>query len=115
MQTIAHAFVFLAAAGSTAGELPALNLEQQAAVRCGTAFAIVTALQERGGANEIAPLGNRGNEYFVRSMAKVMDETGATREQIQELVQREARELENPDNLGAVMPACLAMLDASGL
>ena len=115
MQIFAHALTILAVAGSASGDLPVLNLEQQAAMRCGTAFAIVTALQERGGANEISPLGDRGSEFFVRSMAKLMDETGATREQVQELVQREARELENPDKLEAVMPACLAMLDASGL
>ena len=93
---------------------PLLNLEQKAGVRCATAFALVTALQDNGGAREFQRLGQREKEFFVRTTARIMDETGATREQIEELIRREIDNL-SPEALNETMPACLLMLEASGL
>ena len=95
-------------------EPPRLDLEQKAALRCATAFAIVAALQARGGAIDFPPLEVRGKEFFVRATARIMDDTGATREQLQELVQQEADSL-TPQVLDDAMPACLLMLEASGV
>ena len=94
---------------------PDLNLTQRTSLRCATALAVVSGVQERGGAKEYPPLGERGREYFVRSIAQLMDETGANREQVQSLVQSEARTLEDPAELDTIMPACLQLLDQSGL
>lgn len=85
---------FPAAAQQNGAGLPRLTLVQEAAVRCGAAFAIVSADQARG--VPIAgwpPLGVRGKEFFVRTGARVMDETGATRDQVQALFARAASEL----------------------
>lgn len=94
-----------------------LTLEQQAALRCSAAFALVSAGQERG--NEVAleypPLAQRGKEYFVRSMAQVMDDTGMTREQVSRLVSQSAQDLWDENGIGDAMPACLLLLDASGV
>lgn len=62
-------------------------------------------------------MGQRGREYFVRSSARLMDETGASREQIRQLVQREvvALQAESAGPGGATFPAlarsCLVLLD----
>ena len=98
-----------------AAAIPALDLEQQTSLRCATAFAIVSAVQERGGASEYPPLAERGSEFFVRTMARLMDETGTDRAGIQALVGAEAKELEDPERIEQVMPACLMLLESSGL
>lgn len=99
------------------GSLPPVSLEQQAALRCSAAFAIVSAGQERGNEAALAYplLGERGKEYFVRSMAKVMEETGIGREQVSALVSKSAQELWDKDAIRDAMPSCLLLLDASGL
>ena len=100
-------------------ELVDLPIDQQAALRCGVAIAIATEQQRAGrAANPEWPdlLANeRGREFFVRSMAKLMDDTGIAREGLALRGRKEAEELRDPEALEAVMPACLMMLDASGL
>lgn len=96
---------------------PALTLEQRTSLRCAAAFAIIADGQMRG--NEVAqaypPVERRGKEFFVRISARLMDETGMTREQIAALLQAEARALRDDGSLDQVMPACLLLLDAAGL
>lgn len=92
-----------------------LSMEQQTAMRCSAAFAVVSTMQADGGATEYPDLGDRGREFFVRSAAQIMEEEGADREQIADLMRREAVELYDRERLDAVMPACLMLLNASGL
>ena len=93
----------------------ALSLEQRTALRCSAAFAIVSALQARGGAQEYPPLAQPGREYFVRSAAQLIDDTGIDRAGIAAIMQREAEAMSDADRLEAAMPACLLLLDSSGL
>lgn len=104
-------------AAAPAAPLPALSLDQQAALRCSAAFALVAAGQERGNAAALAypALEVRGKEFFVRSMAQVMDDTGMTREQVSQLVGQSAQELWDGNGIQDAMPACLLLLDASGV
>lgn len=96
---------------------PRLSLEQHAALRCSAAFALGAGMQQAGkrAATGWPPLAERGKEFFVRVAAQLMDETGLTREAVGELVQAEVRELAAGDKLDKAMPACLLMLDGSGL
>lgn len=96
---------------------PALTLEQQTSLRCAAAFAIVADGQARGNAEALSlpPLQERGREFFVRFSARLMDETGMTREQVAALLSAEAQGLWNEGATQQVMPACLLLLDASGL
>ena len=62
------------------------------------------------------PPWRRGQEFFVRATARLMDDLGADRETIMALVKRESADLlDTPERIDEVMPACLMMLDASGL
>ena len=94
-----------------------LSLENQTLLRCSAAFALVSYGQENG--NEAAlswpKLDPRGQEFFVRSLAKLMDDTGLSRDQVSALASREAQRLLDEDQVDAVMPACLAMLESSGV
>lgn len=100
-------------------ELTDLPIEQQTALRCAVAIAIATESQRAGDAQgkdwpDLAE-NNRGREFFVRSIAKLMDDTGIDREGIALRGRKEAQALLEEGQLDAVMPACLLMLDASGL
>ena len=105
-----------AMAQDTAPE-PKLNAEQSATLRCAAAFAIVSHGQQLGNeqALEYPELGERGREFFVRAGARLMDELGLDRQGIQALVSAEAQQLWDEDAIGDVMPACLMLLDASGV
>jgi hypothetical protein len=102
--------------------LPELSLEQQTALRCSAAFAYVAAAQARDdpAMEGYPPVGARGKEFFVRSTAGLMDTTGATRPQVQELFRRSYADLaaalaKAPNRavaLGDVMRPCLVLLDA---
>lgn len=98
--------------------LPGLSLEQETAVRCGAAFAIVSSEQARGSAlaAKWPALGTRGREFFVRTGARLMDETGATRPQVQALFARAATTLRAdsaalPGKLETLRTPCLGLLD----
>lgn len=114
---IPFAFAALAAQAAANAAPPVLTLEQETAVRCSAAFAIVTAEQAAGtGAAAGWPvLGARGREYFVRTGARLMDETGADRQTVGELFNRSAVELradgQLKPRLDALRTPCLAMLD----
>lgn len=99
--------------------LPPLNLQQQASLRCGVTFGLVAGGQERGEENALAypPMEPRGREFFIRTTAQLMDEAGLTREQVQAMVmiQLEALDAMGENAVAETMPACLSLLDASGL
>ncbi|WP_374408752.1 hypothetical protein [Pelagerythrobacter sp.] len=93
------------------------TVQQKTALRCSVAFALVAQGQARGdpAMAEWPPLGERGREFFVRSSAQMMDETGMTREEVAALLANEITALGEPGALAEVMPPCLLLLDASGL
>lgn len=106
------------AQAQSAAPLPMLNLQQETAVRCGAAFAIVASEQARGTAlaAKWPALGTRGREFFVRTGARLMDETAATRPQVQTLFARAAKDLRTdpatlPAKLESLRAPCLALLD----
>ena len=97
-----------------------LPIAQQTALRCAVAIALATERQRLDKAqdqNWPDLLANqRGREFFVRSFAKLMDDTGLSREDLALRGHKEAEQLASEDDrLDAIMPACLLMLDASGL
>ena len=106
-------------------EPPSLTLEQQTLLRCSAAFAIVSAEQDRGEASALAypPMQQRGQEYFVRAGARLMDELSLSREAVQQLFQAEAQSLQERQEgspqgerlLSSVRGPCLLSLEASGL
>lgn len=91
--------------------LPQLNAMQQGALTCSAALAL-DAARGSSDAQEAA----RGREFFVRTLARIMDETGADRDAVTALVEAEARRLTGePDALTAIMPVCRTMLETSGI
>ena len=96
---------------------PELTIQQNTALRCSVAFALVAQGQARGdpAMADYPPLGERGREFFVRSSAQLMDETGMSREAVAALLAVEIEALREPGALDGVMPPCLLLLDASGL
>lgn len=109
---------FLAAvtlASAPAAE-PALTPPQAAALRCGVVFALGAKMQADKAplAADWPPLGTRGKEYFVRVTAKLIDDTGASRETLAAMAMRQLPALSEPAALAAAMPGCLTLLEASG-
>lgn len=96
---------------------PLLTLQQQAAVRCSAAFAIIGRGQDRGNAEALAyPMVNtRGREFFVRIAARLMDERGMSREDVALLMREQAQTMWDEGAIEDIMPGCLLMLDASGV
>ncbi|MXO55319.1 hypothetical protein GRI36_00340 [Altererythrobacter gangjinensis] len=94
-----------------------LTLEQKAALRCSAAFALTAQAQTRGERQALRYplLAERGREFFVRSSARIMDETGLDRLAVATLIQQKAQELRDDSNIDEVMPSCLIMLEASGI
>ena len=111
-------FALVLAQAAAAPALPALSLEQASSLRCSVAFALVHKGQRDGDAAMVGypVMAERGQEFFVRTNARLMDDLGVERDTIMRLVARETGELTaTPERLGEVMPACLMMLEASGL
>lgn len=108
-----------AAPAAPAADLPELSMEQTAALRCGVAFGLVAGGQEAGDERALAfpKMEPRGLEYFVRTMAKLMDEKSLTRPQVQALARQEVGRLQRagPDAVVEMMPNCLMLLEASGV
>lgn len=101
-----------------AAPVPILTAEQATALRCGVGFGVIHRLQADGAAagKRFPALENRGREYFVRVAAKVMDETGADRAAVGKLVAAQNAELVGDEaKLAAIMPGCVALLEAAGL
>lgn len=106
-------------AGTTAqaADQPALSLEQKTTLRCAAAFAMVADGQKRGNPEALAypALDERGKEFFVRISARLMDQTGLDRRAIASIMQREAQDLWDNDQVDQIMPSCLLLLSASGI
>lgn len=94
-----------------------LSQENRALLRCAAAFALVAQGQVAGDPQAKAwpDLSERGREFFVRSMAQLMDKTGRDRAGIAALVNAEAQALTTSGDLHKVMPSCLLMLEAAQL
>jgi len=108
----------LAQVTTGAPPLPKLTLEQSSALRCSVAFGIVHRQQAGGDASaaQYPAMATRGQEFFVRTTARLMDDLDADRETLMALVKLESTDLlAAPERIDQVMPACLLMLDASGL
>lgn len=101
----------------TAPDRVALSAQNSAALRCSAAFALVSYGQDNG--NEAAmkwpALDARGREFFVRTLARIMDDTGIDRDGAAKLIEREAQGLLDNGQIDSIMPPCLALLDAAGL
>ncbi len=112
----------LPAAAQSPATAPKLTLAQETSLRCSAAFGLIAYDQKRGapGADAFPPLETRGREFFVRTTARLMDETGASRETVQALLkvrvdelQKGAGESANPGEfVGRTVRACLPLLDA---
>lgn len=96
---------------------PAPTADERAAIRCSAAFALVAGEQARGGAGRYAPLGWRGREYMVLT-GSGLTARGWSAAQVAAAMQAAAEDLQGPSSeaqgaLDAVMPPCLALLDAA--
>lgn len=117
-------FIMMSAALAAAPSSPsALSVDQETALRCSASFAIIAAEQARGTqwASAFPLLQQRGKEYFVRTGARLMDETGMSRAAVQALVQRQAlavrsdmAKARDPATVFAgTMPLCLNLLETA--
>ena len=109
------------ATGPAAAEtaLPTLTLEQRSSLRCGVAFGLIAKGQAEGDARAAAypAMEPRGREFFVRTMAGLMDDHDLTREQANKLAFETTMTLMNEglEAREAMMPNCLLLLEASGV
>lgn len=97
--------------------LEPLPADQQGAIRCSAAFALMAERQKQGeeAALEYPPLGERGREFFVQSGARLMDEAGLTRTTIEARMRNQAASILEEGSLDEIMPPCLLLLEASGI
>ncbi|MEM6475521.1 MAG: hypothetical protein AAF687_05080 [Pseudomonadota bacterium] len=98
-------------------ELSQLPISEATPPRCGVVFAIIDRAQKEGDENakqwpDLAD--GSGREFFVRAMAKLMDDRKFTQEQISALTMREV-ELMTMSQASEMMPACLLMKRSAGL
>ncbi len=100
-----------------AQDAPSVSLEQRMQLRCSAAFALVANGQDNGNEASLAypDLRERGQEFFVVSTARVMEQAGLDREQISQLLSEEAQDIWENDTLDQIMPVCLGLLENSGL
>ena len=102
-----------------APSVESLTLEQATSLRCSVAFAAIAQGQATGDPRATAhpPMEKRGQEFFVRSMARLMDELSLDRAQVEALAVSVAEEMlaKGVEEVDNVMPACLLLLEASGL
>ena len=93
-----------------------LRAEQTTALRCAVVFAVVERRQAAGQDTDLPRLEGRGREFFVRTMARLMDDTGADRAALAALARTEAERLAaTPGGHRAALPGCLGLLTAAGL
>lgn len=110
--------LLLAAPGlaqTPAPEPAPLNLQQSTALKCSAAFALGAAAQARGEGKQWPALAVRGREFFVRTSAQIMDETGWSRDLVALRLADQAKALGEPGALAAALPPCLLLLDAAGI
>jgi len=122
IQSLLAATLFMVSAQSTQSERPQPSAEQltqehSALLRCSAAFALVSYGQANGeaAANAWPEIDPRGREFFVRALAKIIDDTGLTRDQVAQLAEAKAQRLIDENLLDSVMPGCLLMLETSGV
>jgi len=117
MHALLAALVLAAQGAAPSAPAAPMSIAQQSALRCSVAIAMAAEQQRAGQASgkDWPDLTIRGREFFVRSLAKLMDEAQLTRPMLSAHAQREAALLEEPGRLADVMPACLLLLEASGL
>jgi hypothetical protein len=102
-------------------KLDELRIEQAAAARCAIAYATISRWQktrDARGAEYPDTDATGGREFFVQVMAKLMDETGGTRDDIAALTLFGVMANENAvgtARLKEMMPACELMKSAAGL
>jgi hypothetical protein len=98
---------------------PQLSAEQTAALHCSVTFGLVAGGQDRGEAwaMKFPPMEPRGKEFFVRTMAQLMDDLSMTRDQVGAMALADLQDItaNGTDEAEKAMPACLMLLDASGL
>ncbi|KPQ38050.1 MAG: hypothetical protein HLUCCX21_00655 [Porphyrobacter sp. HL-46] len=96
-----------------------LSVQESAALRCSVVFAFVSDWQKDGderGAPWPGLEEDGGREFFVRTMAQLMDRRGLDRRGVFDLVALQTAQLQaSPDDVPAMMPACLLMKSAAGL
>ncbi|MEE4315593.1 MAG: hypothetical protein V2I74_01285 [Erythrobacter sp.] len=96
-----------------------LTVEESAALRCSVAFAFISDWQKDSDPRGQAWPGlaeNGGREFFVRTMAQLMDRRGLDRRGVLDLVALQTEQLKaSPEDIPAIMPACLMMKSAAGL
>jgi hypothetical protein len=114
---LAAALALQAAPAAPPAVPPALSQENRAILRCSAAFAIVSRRQANGDpvALRWPSLEVRGREFFVRSLAQLMDQTGLDRDGIAWLAGFEAKALQDSGETDKVMPSCLLMLESLGV
>ena len=94
-----------------------LTLEQQMLLRCSAAFALVAGAQEAGEASALTypDIRATGREFFVRSSAQLMDETGLSREELAVLLSQAAQDIRSGGTLDQLMPVCLPLLPGQAM
>ena len=117
MSMLLAAATLLASQTAGAAVPPPLTPPQAQALRCGVVFAMGAGMQAAGkpAATRWPALGTKGREYFVRVAARIIDETGASRETIQAMAATQAASLQDDAAVAAAMPGCLVLLDAAGV
>lgn len=98
-------------------EVAPLPADQQGAIRCSAAFALIAERQRLGeeAALQYPALGERGREFFVRASAQVMDQSELDRPAITAQLRNEAETIVAEGTLHEIMPPCLMLLEASGI
>ena len=114
MRLILSLLALSLAAPATAQEAP-LTLEQKTKLRCAVAFAMTAQLQQTGNAEaaNLPDLRQSGREYFVRSLAIVMDERGWSRDQIEQAALAEANDLNETGQTLDTARSCLTLTGLS--
>ena len=98
-------------------EASKITAQDRATLRCSAAFALVGARQagRAGEEEDWSDINQRGREFFVVALADMMDKRGLDRVAIEREVRKEAQKLLQSGDVDTIMPACLLMLQASGL
>lgn len=116
IETLAVMLAAASPAPATAAPVE-LSLEGRTLLRCSAAFALVAYGQSNGNEKATAwpQLGTRAREFFVRALAQLIDQTGLDREGVAQLARDEATGLQERGEVDQIMPACLVMLENSGV
>lgn len=90
-----------------------LDAEGRARLRCAAAFSLATAAAERGERTLDPALRVSGREFFVVTLADLMDQYGLQREAVAAAVRAQAIAITKAGQLDDVLPACLLLLGAA--